>query len=181
MDRSSVFRRWWCGFQFDEIPFICTFASVYKAQSLNGDLCCIFCRWKVMMPAEAAVAFPSSWLSLWHGFYSWFPRLSALSVWQRNARQSDLLHGSPTCRCWCRTTSCLSYSYLCSAVVDVQLVMGPSASSPYNRSLGMQQGSILLMWPSQRRCFSLSMADMLLMPAHSRTSRVRYFVLPLDA
>lgn len=125
MDRSSVFRRWWCGFQFDEIPFICTFASVYKAQSLNGDLCCIFCRWKVMMPAEAAVAFPSSCLSLHQGFYSRFPRLSVCPVWQQKARRSDLLHGSPTCQCWCRTISCLSYRCLCSSVMDVQLVVSP--------------------------------------------------------
>ncbi len=83
-----------------------------SALFLNDNLCCIFCRWMMMLPAEAAVTFPSSWLSLWQGYYSWFPRLSV---------QSDLLHGCSTCRCWCRTTSC--------PVVDVQFVTWPEYST----------------------------------------------------
>ncbi len=121
-----------------------------------------------MMPAEAAVAFPSSWLSLRQGFYSWFPRLSVCPVWQRIARRSDLLHGSPTCRCWYRTTSCLSYRYFCSAVVDVQFVVSPL---PVHYTVGpweCSQGPFS--WRGRATSFSQSMADMLLMPRHSRTS-----------
>ena len=45
----------------------------------------------------------------------------------------------------------------------------PSASSPYNRSLEMRPGSILLTFPSQRRHLSLRKAKMLLMLARSKT------------
>lgn len=46
--------------------------------------------------------------------------------------------------------------------------------------LSWRAGPILLTWPSQQRCFLLSMVNMLLMSARSTTSDLGCFVLALD-
>ncbi len=117
----SVFRRRWPGFQFDEIPSICTFASGYKAQFLNGNLCCIFCR-TMMMLAEAAVAFPSSWLTLQQGFYSWFTRFSICPVWQQMPGFCTAL---PHADFDIGQLHVFQNRYLCSALVDVWFAVSP--------------------------------------------------------
>ncbi len=117
----SVFRRRWPGFQFDEIPSICTFASGYKAQFLNGDLCCIFCR-MMMMLAEAAVAFPSSWLTLQQGFYSWFTQFSVCPVWRQMPGFCTAL---PHADVDIGQLHIFQNRYLCSAVVDVWFAVSP--------------------------------------------------------